>query len=117
MDEQTMSSSNSFATAMCDVGVPFCGYEGFRDTVASSSSLYSSPGGGDVIGSYYCADMMNDTYIDPFNGLALVIAAGVIMCFMAFGIGANDAANSWATSVGSGAYNKVSNPQSVRYIQ
>ena len=109
MDE-TMSSSNSFATAMCDVGVPFCGYEGFRDTVASSSSLYSSPGGGDVIGSYYCADMMNDTYIDPFNGLALVIAAGVI-------IGANDAANSWATSVGSGAYNKVSNPQSVRYIQ
>jgi hypothetical protein len=86
MDEQTMSSSNSFATAMCDVGVPFCGYEGFRDTVASSSSLYSSPGGGDVIGSYYCADMMNDTYIDPSNGLALVIAAGVIMCFMPFGI-------------------------------
>ena len=27
----------------------------------------------------------------------------IIMCFMAFGIGSNDAANSWAASVGSGA--------------
>lgn len=33
----------------------------------------------------------------------MVIASGVVMCAMSFGIGANDAANSWGTSVGSHA--------------
>lgn len=32
-----------------------------------------------------------------------VILGGFVMCLMAFGIGANDSANSWGTSVGSGA--------------
>ena len=33
----------------------------------------------------------------------MVFFAGFVMCVMAFGIGANDLANAWGTSVGSGA--------------
>ena len=29
--------------------------------------------------------------------------SGIVMCVMSFGVGANDVANSWGTSVGSGA--------------
>lgn len=33
----------------------------------------------------------------------IVILSGIVMCVMSFGVGANDVANSWGTSVGSGA--------------
>ena len=49
-----------------------------------------------------CADY-DGIYIVPDEMLWLVISAGFIMCGMAFGIGANDVANAWGTSVGSGA--------------
>lgn len=39
----------------------------------------------------------------PSHLRGLVVAGGVTMMVMAFGIGANDASNSWATTVGSGA--------------
>ena len=39
----------------------------------------------------------------PDRMLWAVIVGGFVMCLMAFGIGANDSANSWGTSVGSGA--------------
>mmetsp|Transcript_9897 Transcript_9897/g.19456 ORF Transcript_9897/g.19456 Transcript_9897/m.19456 type:complete len:556 (+) Transcript_9897:213-1880(+) len=42
-------------------------------------------------------------YLQPDKMLWLLILAGIFMALMAFGIGANDAANSWSTSVGSGA--------------
>lgn len=39
----------------------------------------------------------------PESNLLLLIVGALIMCAMAFGIGANDVANAWGTSVGSGA--------------
>jgi len=35
----------------------------------------------------------------------MVYLSFLVMCLMAFGIGANDLANAWGTSVGSGAIN------------
>jgi len=49
-----------------------------------------------------CAQYSSD-FLMPDKLFSLVIIAGVVMCLMAFGIGANDAANAWASSVGSGA--------------
>ena len=45
----------------------------------------------------------NEEYRDMEGEEWIVIVSALIMCVMAFGIGSNDAANSWATSVGSGA--------------
>ena len=42
-------------------------------------------------------------YQDPARLEPAVAFAGATMCLMAFNIGANDVANAWATSVGSGA--------------
>ena len=43
---------------------------------------------------------METLFLDPFN---ILLIAGFIGFFMAFGIGANDVANSMGTSVGSKA--------------
>ena len=42
-------------------------------------------------------------YVDPSSLPGVLWPAAAVAAAMAFGIGANDAANSWATSVGSGA--------------
>lgn len=49
-----------------------------------------------------CAQYAGD-YTDPSKLQWLFAVALPTMALMAFGIGANDAANSWGTSVGSGA--------------
>jgi len=49
-----------------------------------------------------CASYTGD-FIDPLGKEWLVALGGITMALMAFGIGGNDVANSWATSVGSGA--------------
>lgn len=45
----------------------------------------------------------NGGFTDPRKQTWLMVAAFATMALMSFGIGANDAANSWGTSVGSGA--------------
>lgn len=45
----------------------------------------------------------NEAYTRPDQLKWVMLAAFVTMALMGFGIGANDAANSWGTSVGSGA--------------
>jgi sodium-dependent phosphate transporter len=45
----------------------------------------------------------NERYMDSEGLLVFPVLTGIFMCMTAFGIGANDAANSWATSVASGA--------------
>jgi sodium-dependent phosphate transporter len=69
----------------CATGVYDCNYEGIPTSELDS-----------------CADY-NREYVDMESNEWIVIVAALIMCLMAFGIGSNDAANSWATSVGSGA--------------
>jgi sodium-dependent phosphate transporter len=53
-------------------------------------------------GTETCA-AYNGEYASVQGDLALPVLTGIMMLFMAFFIGANDAANAWATSVGSGA--------------
>ena len=43
------------------------------------------------------------SYDDMEGRIWIVILSGIVMCVMSFGVGANDVANSWGTSVGSGA--------------
>ncbi|KAJ8599720.1 hypothetical protein CTAYLR_004758 [Chrysophaeum taylorii] len=50
----------------------------------------------------FCADY-NNAYKKPRKMVGMVVFAAIVMCLMAFNIGANDVANAWATSVGSGA--------------
>jgi solute carrier family 20 (sodium-dependent phosphate transporter) len=45
----------------------------------------------------------NEVYTHPDQLKWVMVASFVTMALMSFGIGANDAANSWGTSVGSGA--------------
>ena len=52
--------------------------------------------------SVNCAKYTGD-FIDPRGDVWLLVMGGITMALMAFGIGGNDVANSWATSVGSGA--------------
>mmetsp|Transcript_4877 Transcript_4877/g.10218 ORF Transcript_4877/g.10218 Transcript_4877/m.10218 type:complete len:543 (+) Transcript_4877:19-1647(+) len=64
-------------------------------------------------GNYDCASPYYDgiescqdydwAFGSPKNNLFLVVMGSLIMCAMAFGIGGNDVANAWGTSVGSGA--------------
>lgn len=56
-----------------------------------------------IIGKEWTADNWNEAWKDPSNMFWVVIFGAFMMCFMAFGIGANDSANSWGTTVGSGA--------------
>jgi len=67
----------------CEEGVQDCSY-------IDTSSVQS------------CAEH-NDEYPSPDTQGAMMALASIFALFMAFGIGANDAANSWGTSVGSGA--------------
>jgi len=67
-------------TVECEAGVLDCEFD---DTVTCAEN----------IGEYPSADSQG----------AIMVISTVFALFMAYGIGSNDAANSWATSVGSGA--------------
>ena len=54
-------------------------------------------------GVTWTTETWNGEWKNPHSMLWAVIVGGFLMCFMAFGIGANDSANSWGTSVGSKA--------------
>lgn len=69
----------------CGTGVFDCNYAGIPESEIASCAPY------------------NEEYIDMESDYWIVIVSVLIMSVMAFGIGSNDAANSWATSVGSGA--------------
>ena len=56
-----------------------------------------SPSGGQTCAAY------DNAYTSNEGQEWLIASASIIAMVMAFGIGANDAANSWATSVGSKA--------------
>lgn len=45
----------------------------------------------------------NGEYQDPEENDWLIILSGIVAAIMAFGLGGNDASNSWSSSVGSGA--------------
>mmetsp|Transcript_16083 Transcript_16083/g.24245 ORF Transcript_16083/g.24245 Transcript_16083/m.24245 type:complete len:544 (-) Transcript_16083:136-1767(-) len=65
----------------CSPGVLDCEYDNTQDTCAPYNERYDEP-----------------------NELTWVVPmAAIFMCLNAFGIGANDVANAWGTSVGSGA--------------
>jgi sodium-dependent phosphate transporter len=72
----------------CTTGVPDCD---FWEPPTSSSSMGPT-----------CA-VYDEEYKNTQGMLVFPFLTGLIMCTTSFGIGANDAANSWATSVGSKA--------------
>mmetsp|Transcript_1280 Transcript_1280/g.2521 ORF Transcript_1280/g.2521 Transcript_1280/m.2521 type:complete len:563 (-) Transcript_1280:316-2004(-) len=71
--------------SVCETGVFDCNYAGIPESEIAACAPY------------------NEEYIDMESDYWIVIVSAFIMSVMAFGIGSNDAANSWATSVGSGA--------------
>ena len=96
-------------------------------TISSMAALAPSPAASDLVelpadqcepslwGCYYdeipdgtdqCG-LYNDAYADVEGWDWLFAVSFIVMCFMAFGIGANDSANSWGTSVGAGAISVV----------
>lgn len=77
---------SGFSVVACAAGVPDC-------CALDQDGLPS-----DLTCSAY-----NGKFVDPGQQTWLLTAAFSTMAFMSFGIGANDAANSWGTSVGSGA--------------
>ena len=59
-----------------------------------------------IVSLYFLADLVNSERNETFNSedyLWLVIFAGVLSLIAAYGIGCNDVANSFASSVGSKA--------------
>ena len=72
-------------SGVCDVGVFDCKYPG-------------APGG---LNSPGCAPY-ESPYKDMDGSTWLIAVAVIVAATMAYGIGANDSANSWGTSVGSG---------------
>jgi sodium-dependent phosphate transporter len=71
--------------ATCAPGVFDCEYTGRPDFPLGTCANY------------------NDVYPSPKGQTWLIVTSSFIALVMAFGIGANDSANSWGTSVGSKA--------------
>lgn len=70
-------------------------------TVACSTGVYDCDFR-DIPSGESCANYDGD-YKDMEGRLWILVTSCLVMCAMAFGMGSNDAANSWGTSVGSGA--------------
>ena len=78
--------ASGFSVVDCAAGVPDC----------CALDQHGLPA--DLTCSVY-----NGKFVDPGQQTWLLTVAFSTMALMSFGIGANDAANSWGTSVGSGA--------------
>ncbi|XRB18001.1 phosphate transporter [Pseudoscourfieldia marina] len=76
----------------CSAGVPLCTATKFVSGLNEPEPKLGTS----------CAPY-NDVYVPPRKLDWLLGMAAVVGALMSFGIGSNDAANSWATSVGSGA--------------
>ena len=72
------------AVRECDPGIFDCGFDDIPSDIE------------------FCANY-NDRYLEPDKIHGIVWFAAIVMAVMAFGIGSNDLANAWGTSVGSGA--------------
>mmetsp|Transcript_6232 Transcript_6232/g.9566 ORF Transcript_6232/g.9566 Transcript_6232/m.9566 type:complete len:137 (+) Transcript_6232:143-553(+) len=88
-----MAPTNASATLQCAPGVFECAY---------ASQFERGPLAADTLVPFTCA-LSDGRYPPPEDLGWLVGAAFLVSAVMAVGIGANDASNSWGTTVGSGA--------------
>ena len=93
--------------ATCDAGVRECDNRKFLKTLATHQKLVDAAGPNLAPPAPTCANY-DGRYEEPGRlSWVLGLSAG-FGALMTYGIGANDAANSWGTSVGSGAVSVTS---------